>query len=439
MALEQTSLDQQRTLIANYNLTPDFFRQAQAEALAQWQDLELPAIERIRYKKWPLFSQTIASSTATDVGNISDALSGKVDILSNDQVAARIVHYGNETIVDFVAKDLVDKGLIIQDLFTALDQHRELVQKHLFSTLAPLEDKVNAYHTAYMNGGLFIYVPKDLEIDLPIEAVLAQDSSEALAFNKHILIVSDSHSRLNYLERSITVGDHANSATLQTEVVALDGAQVKFVAMDSLGENTCAFVRRHGLTHNDANIEWAVAAMNHGDTILDSYTELKGRGSASNSDIISISNGKQTQMVNTKLLNVGHNSAANIFQHGVVLDQSRLSFNGIGHIVKDAKGADAQQESRLMMLSQESRGDTNPILYIDEFEVTAGHAASVGQVDPEQLYYLMSRGLSRTDAEYLLIRGFLGQVIQTMPSLQVRQQMVAMIDNKLQHFYPGNL
>ena len=214
---------------------------------------------------------------------------------------------------------------------------------------------------------------------------------------------------------------------------------MKFVAMDALGESTCAFVRRHGITYDDANIEWAAAAMNQGNTILDTYTVLKGQGSASNTNIISIANGKQTQMVNTGLLNVGHHSAANIFQHGVILDQARLSFNGIGQIVKDAKGADAQQESRLMMLSQESRGDTNPILYIDEFEVTAGHAASVGQVDPEQLYYLMSRGLSQTDAEYLLIRGFLGQVIQTIPSMQVRQQMVEMIDNKLQLFHPGNL
>lgn len=290
-----------------------------------------------------------------------------------------------------------------------------------------------------MNGGLFIYIPKNVEIKLPIETVLVQDSRDELAFNKHILIVSEQNSQLTYLERSTTVGDHANSATLLTEVVASAGAQVKFVAMDALGESTCAFVRRHGITYDDANIEWAAAAMNQGNTILDTYTELKGQGSASNTNIISIANGKQTQMVNTGLLNVGHHSAANIFQHGVILDQARLSFNGIGQIVEDAKGADAQQESRLMMLSQESRGDTNPILYIDEFEVTAGHAASVGQVDPEQLYYLMSRGLSQTDAEYLLIRGFLGQVIQTIPSMQVRQQMVEMIDNKLQLFHPGNL
>lgn len=440
MVLEQTSLDQQQFVIPNYDQLPDFFRQAQAQALAQWDSLELPVIERMRYKKWPLFSQTIASTEPSEAGSLAKALEAVAgDLLANDEVAARIILYGNEIVLDYIDPDLTNKGVIVQDLFTTLVDHADLVQEHLFSTLSPEADKVNAYHTAYMNGGLFIYIPKDTEVNLPIETVLVQNSSEDLAFNKHILIVSESHSRVTYLERSTTVGDQANSATILTEVIASAGAQVKFVAMDALGESTCAFVRRHGITYDDANIEWAVAAMNQGNTILDTYTELKGQGSASNTNVISIANGKQTQMVNTGLLNVGHHSAANIFQHGVILDQARLSFNGIGHIVKDAKGADAQQESRLMMLSQESRGDTNPILYIDEFEVTAGHAASVGQVDPEQLYYLMSRGLSQADAEYLLIRGFLGQVIQTIPSTQVRQQMVEMIDNKLQLFHPGNL
>ena len=94
-------------------------------------------------------------------------------------------------------------------------------------------------------------------------------------------------------------------------------------------------------------------------------------------------------------------------------------------------GSNAQQESRVMMLSDEARGDANPILLIEEFEVTAGHAASAGQLDEQQLYYLMSRGLPRQEAEFLVVRGFLGSVIQEMPSQLVRDQMVAIIDRKL--------
>lgn len=108
-----------------------------------------------------------------------------------------------------------------------------------------------------------------------------------------------------------------------------------------------------------------------------------------------------------------------------------MTFNAIGHIIKGAKGADAQQESRVLMLSDQARSDANPILLIDENEVTAGHAASIGQVDPEDMYYLMSRGLDQETAERLVIRGFLGAVVAEIPVPSVRQDIVTALDDKL--------
>ena len=108
-----------------------------------------------------------------------------------------------------------------------------------------------------------------------------------------------------------------------------------------------------------------------------------------------------------------------------------MTFNGIGHIIRGAKGADAQQESRVLMLSDKARSDANPILLIDENDVTAGHAASIGQVDPEDMYYLMSRGIDKDTAERLVVRGFLGAVIGEIPVKEVRQEMIAVIESKL--------
>ena len=113
------------------------------------------------------------------------------------------------------------------------------------------------------------------------------------------------------------------------------------------------------------------------------------------------------------------------------MKKATLTFNGIGHIIKGAKGADAQQESRVLMLSDQARSDANPILLIDENDVTAGHAASIGQVDPEDMYYLMSRGLDKATAERLVVRGFLGSVIVEIPVKEVRDEMIATIEEKL--------
>ena len=108
-----------------------------------------------------------------------------------------------------------------------------------------------------------------------------------------------------------------------------------------------------------------------------------------------------------------------------------MIFNGIGHIIHGAQGADAQQESRVLMLSTKARGDANPILLIDDNDVSAGHAASVGRVNEEQLYYLMSRGLPKKLAERLVIRGFLGPVLTAVPSISVRKRLSDMIEEKL--------
>lgn len=432
--MEQKQLKEQRTLIPQFSKVSASFQQAQADALAKWESLPLPFIERMKYPDWPLFGSVIGLDSADNI-DLLTTYKDSLTLSDDKELSGRIAHCQNQTELDFILDGLAQQGVIIQDLFTAMTEHTDLVDQYLFSAIPAASDKVSAYHTAFLNGGLFIYIPKNVEVQLPIEAILLQDSQTSLAFNKHVLIVADQNSRLEYLERSNTQGQVANSATLFVEVIALAGANVKYVAMDSLGEHTTSFVRRFGLAKADAQIDWAIGAMNNGDTIFDSHTTLEGNGSSSKVDIISIANQTQVQTINTKILNIGRNTTANIFQHGVILDQARLTFNGIGHILKNAKGADAQQESRAMMLSDDARCDTNPILYIDEFEVTAGHAASVGQVDAEQLYYLMSRGLSQADAEYLLIRGFLGQVIQTMPSNKVRQQMVEIIDDKLKEFH----
>ena len=282
-----------------------------------------------------------------------------------------------------------------------------------------------------MNGGIFVYIPKNTHISVPIEVILLQDSRYKQAFNKRVLIVVDENSQVDYLERLQTMGDVANNATIVAEVIVKQGARIKYLSLDTFGAQTHAYVKRYAVTERDAHIEWAVGTLNDGNVILDSDTYLNGDGSESQVAIVGISNERQVQAIDTKVVNRGKHSVGNILQHGVILDRATLTFNGIGLIEKYAKGADAQQESRVLMLSEKARGDANPILLIEEFEVTAGHAASVGQVDEEQLYYLMSRGLSRKDAEYLVIRGFLGPVIVSMPSAKVRQELVNIIDEKL--------
>ena len=399
---------------------PNWLFQLRQQAFDKIDQLELPRIERVKFHRWNLGDGRISESepltSVPDFTALEDNL--------------KLVQVGTQTVLEQLPADLADQGVVFTDFHSALEEIPELVEKHFMSAVKYDEDKLAAYHTAYFNSGAVLYVPDNVEIDQPIEGIFYQDSESDVPFNKHILIIAGKHSKVSYLERLETYGEGTVPATanITVEVIAQAGAQIKFSAIDRLGENVTAYISRRGKLDNDAMIDWAIGVMNEGNVVADFDSDLYGNGSHADMKVVALSSGKQVQGIDTRVTNYGCNSIGNILQHGVILEKGTLTFNGIGHIIKGAKGADAQQESRVLMLSDQARSDANPILLIDENDVTAGHAASIGQVDPEDMYYLMSRGLDKATAERLVVRGFLGSVIVEIPVKEVRDEMIENID-----------
>ncbi|WP_080146967.1 Fe-S cluster assembly protein SufD [Marinilactibacillus piezotolerans] len=405
---------------------PEWMTQLRLESLNQIEELDLPVIERLRYNRWPLWQvPNLTGAPAQKAIDITQFVEDKAD-------AARVIQAGNESVIETLPESLKEKGVIFTDIKTALKDHPDLVKEaYMQHAVKAGKNKITAFHAAFMNSGLFLYVPKNVVVEEPLEAIFIQNSLVEDSFIKHVLIYADVNSSFNYVEKFLTAGQEKNAANILVEVVAKQGAQIKFSAVDQLGENTTTYFNRAGHTFRDASIDWAIGVMNNGNTIADLDTNLIGDGSSSDLKAVGISSGRQTQVIDSNVVSYGNHTIGNIFQHGVILDRATLTFNGIGHIVKGAKGSDAQQESRVLMLSDKARGDANPILLIDENEVTAGHAASVGRVDPEEMYYLMSRGIAKSEAERLVIRGFLGSVISAIPLKAIRDELVDTIERKL--------
>ena len=399
---------------------PEWLASLRQKAFDKIDQLDLPIIERVKFHRWNLGDGRISES---------DPLTNVPDFTAlGDNL--KFIQMGTQTVLEQLPADLAEQGVVFTDFHSALEEIPELVEKHLMSAVKYDEDKLAAYHTAYFNSGAVLYVPDNVEIDQPIEGIFYQDSESDVPFNKHILIIAGKHSKVNYLERLETYGEGSVPATanITVEVIAQAGAQIKFSAIDRLGENVTAYISRRGKLDNDAMIDWAIGVMNEGNVVADFDSDLYGKGSHADMKVVALSSGKQVQGIDTRVTNYGCNSIGNILQHGVILEKGTLTFNGIGHIIKGAKGADAQQESRVLMLSDQARSDANPILLIDENDVTAGHAASIGQGDPEDMYYLMSRGLDKATAERLVVRGFLGSVIVEIPVKEVRDEMIENID-----------
>lgn len=363
------------------------------------EELDYPKMQRFSYQDWPLIK--------------------KKDFSWSNQA-------------DFSLKEeqklLEKKGIILTDIFTASKKYPELVQSTFGSVIKHNEDKLAAYHYAYLNSGLFLYIPKDTILTEPITISLSPTQDTYIS---HLLIVADNNSKVKFLEEIQDKEKKASSASLMVELVARPGSHIEFSSLDELSQDTTLYFNRRAKIEKDAHVEWAIAFMNDCNTLGDLDSELVGEGSFADSKAIAVTTANQKVGINNCVTNRGPHSTGLINQRGVLLENSRLIFNGIGQIVHGAHGSKADQQNRVLMMSDEAHGDANPLLLIDENDVIAAHAASVGPVDKVQMNYLMSRGIPYDQAQRLVIRGFLGAVLDAIPNKDVRRKMIDILERKL--------
>lgn len=415
---------------ANEHGEPHWFVERRLAAIDAMQNLALPEMQRYDFHRWPLMDDMNLKFRRSDK-QLADDLP-KVD----NQI--RFVQVGQTTVAVNLPDELADQGVILTDIFSAFREHPRLTEKYFMDKVTKYnENKLTAYHQAFLNSGIFLYVPKGVEIKQPIEAYLIQDSTVKQAMVSHVLIIAEENSRFSFIQHLTTKGDETNAAHCMVEVLSRANSHVHFSSVDELGKNTYSVLHRRANLSRDARFDWAIGIVNDQNTVGDITSELIGEGAHSESKVIAITTGNQSNGINNRVVNRGKHTTANISQRGVLLEKSELIFNGIGDIIHGASGANAEQENRVLMMSDQAHGDANPILLIDEDDVIAGHAASVGQVDQNQLYYLMSRGIDKELAQRLVIRGFLGAVLEEIPLPEVRQEMIDVIERKLedgQHF-----
>ena len=413
---------QQLTVASQQNEEPAsllYRRLAARDLMAQ---LRLPRMQRFNFRDWPLIADQPLEWVSSDTD---------LEKIAPDDEVIRVTQVGQTTVKVHIPERLRAAGVVLTDIFTAARQYPEMFEKYFMSAIKTDENLLTAYHVAYLNAGLFLYVPKNVEIEKPIEAELVQDNTQGQPLISHILVVADRGSKVKFIQHLTTVGDQANPANMMIELIARDNSEIDFSSLDELGAQTHTYFKRRADIGRDAHVEWAVGLMNDGNTVGDMDSELLGEGGYANSKMIAVTTRKQEVGVNNRVTNHGKHTTGLINQRGVILENSELIFNGIGQIIHGAHGSKADQQNRVLIMSDQARGDANPILLIDENDVEAGHAASVGPVDPHQMYYLMSRGIPRKQAERMVIRGFLGAVLSAIPAADVRNKLVEILERKL--------
>lgn len=392
--------------------------------------LELPKLEKQRIERWNIQSYG-EYKESNKLASLDELPEQVAKLVEGSREGGLVIQRNSGTVYVRLAPELAAKGVIFTDLETAVKEHADLVKPYLHQALKNDEHAMAALHAAVWNGGVFLYVPKNVEVDVPFQAVMLTDDAEA-TFAPHVLVVAEANSQItyvdNYVSDSLAAPVTHNGAV---EVFVKNGAKVRYASVHQLAGEVTDVTFRRAVLDNDASIEWIVGEMNNGDTASDTMSILKGNGSTSDAKVIAVGSGSQKINYTTQAKHFGKSSASQMITRAVMREEAQAIINGITKIEKGATKADGQQTERVLMLSPKARGDANPILLIDEDDVTAGHAASVGQVNQEQIYYLMSRGISRTVAESLIIYGFLAPVVSEIPLEGLRDQLQGLVERKL--------
>ncbi|HEY2493208.1 MAG TPA: Fe-S cluster assembly protein SufD [Paenibacillus sp.] len=418
-------------VISKRNNEPDWLAELRLKALELAAQLELPKLEKTRIDRWNTQGYGTYQEAAT-IQSLNEVPTSIQDLIKDQEASGSLIVQRNSGVVyTKLSPELSSQGVIFTDLHTAAREHGDLVKTYLHNAVKSDENSVTALHAALWNGGVFLYVPKNVEVTIPLQAIFLTDEAQA-TFAPHILIVAEANSSVTYVDNYVSGeldGDILHNGAAEVFIKA--GAKVRYASVHQMGENVTDLSYRRAVVENDGAIEWIVGEMNSGDTMSNTNSILKGSGSTTDAKVIAVGSGAQKLNYTTQAQHFGKSSLSQMITRAVMREKATAIINGITKIEKGASKSDGQQTEKVLMLSPKARGDANPILLIDEDDVTAGHAASVGQVNPEQIYYLMSRGISRSEAEALVIYGFLAPVVSQIPLEGLQTQLQSLVERKL--------
>lgn len=409
-----------QSIFSNTN-EPTWFLNTRKLALYKSYTLPFPKLESMELERWNLFNVDFSTLRLENEGNVDIAEYG----INSDDFA---VVQKNNTIVHINIPEKYADKVIIRDIFTAMnDDH---IKDSFMSVVDYADSKVTAVHYTLLNAGLFIDVKDNAVIEEPLQYIVISDKEQSL-FN-HVTIQVGNNAKFNFIENYVNNQKEDKAPfSLVSEVIAHEGAQINYSSITNQPGEKRGTILRRGLTYRDSLINWNVAAMDEADVYHDNTTNILGDGSEANLKIVTLGVKEQKTYFNSEVVNQGLSSKGDILQHGVLLDKSHIVFNGVGFIVKGATGSNAYQSSRMLTLSSEAKADANPMLLIDENDVMAGHGASLGRIDEEQLYYLQSRGLTRKESSRLLVHGFLSPVISELTVDKIKELVTVLIDEKI--------
>jgi Fe-S cluster assembly protein SufD len=330
-----------------------------------------------------------------------------------------------------VAQELAAKGVILTDMNTAVREHGDLVRAAFMTeAVKPGFSKFAALNGALWSGGTFLYVPDNVKVDLPLQSSTWLDQP-GLGVFPHTLVVVGRNSDVTLIEET---GSRTADGTLNVPVVELilrDGAKLSYITLQELDDSVKQIGMHRAVLHRDSTLTWVTATLGGQMVKLNVDTELRGPGT--NAEVLGLYFASGNEFIDFHTLqdHIAPNAGSDLLFKGVLKDSARVVFSGLIRVHEGAQKTDAYQKNNNLILSETARADSIPNLEIAANDVRCSHGATAGKVSADHLFYLMSRGLSRREAERLIVTGFLSPLIERVPLQDLRERLYALIEGKL--------
>ena len=323
--------------------------------------------------------------------------------------------YESEMVYHSIQEHLEKQGVIFVSIENGLKEYPDLFREY-FGKVIPIEDnKFAALNSAVWSGGSFVYVPPGVKVDLPMQAYFRINSAELGQFERTLIII-DEGAQAHYVEgctAPIYSTDSFHSGVI--EIVVKKGGRMRYTTIQNWSTNMYNLVTQRALVHEDATMEWVDA--NLGSKLTMKYPSCYLLGENAHGEILSMAFAGTGQHQDTggKVLHFAPNTSSKITSKSISKGEGRASYRGLLKVYEGSKNVKSNVVCDALLLDQNSRSDTYPYIEIDEDDVTIGHEASVSKVGEEQLFYLMSRGLSEEQAISMVVSGFIEPLVKELP------------------------
>lgn len=330
-------------------------------------------------------------------------------------LAGVTAQYESEVVYHRNRADLEEQGVLFSDMDSAVREHPELVRKYFGTIIPPGDNKFAALNSSVWSGGSFIYVPPGVEVEMPLQAYFRINAENMGQFER-TLIIADEGASVHYIEgcsAPVYTTDSLHSAVV--ELVALPGSRITYTTIQNWSNNVFNLVTKRAAAYDEAHVEWIDG--NIGSRLTMKYPAVYLLGPKASGEVLSVAYAGegQHQDAGAKMVHAAPETTSKIVSKSISKDGGRTTYRGLVRVEEDKPGCRSHVQCDALLLDENSRTDTYPYQEIGSRDAMVGHEATVSKIADEQLFYLMSRGLTAEQAMGMIVNGFIEPVTRTLP------------------------